>query len=557
MAAMALPGLSAECHTPRVRWGQAGSPWPVASVAPPDAAAVPGHGCWSAAGSVTAVAPEGASVGVHVGPARPCGPMPASLLAAGVQDVPPVPGSSGMLSARRHVTAWSTEQQQQQQQQSSFVPPNLQQPSMPAPWSPRGPQQQQQSATTEPAALPEVSVLVQGASADQWRRMCAGDGLPCTSAGSAVVHGSASVPVPAAATVNGAIRQTSVTAKVPPCVDEAPLLRATTQSPHQSWGCEKSDSSFAGSLAFKPGTIKSGVATPCRVRTMHAPTPTTSCRSQTPRQVNRMISCGTSVAPPSSPAPSAAKGIAPVAQQRVCPATPRGAVAPRALAQVAQTPVALTPRGGGATPLPGGAATPLLGGAATPLLGSTPRGTGRGLSVGLTMSHGWATATVPPPGTATPYVVPPPAPASSRATSDTSRAPSVSRGVAVVCNAAAPQENVPSNAGAAGSVSLNGGSAVAHCEEPLVPAEPGVCCYLARLQTAQDDLARSSFEEAGERLYDEDWWYWHLEERRRGGAPPDSMFATATSAGPMRPPLDACSTEVQIPAHGDRRTFAV
>lgn len=28
----------------------------------------------------------------------------------------------------------------------------------------------------------------------------------------------------------------------------------------------------------------------------------------------------------------------------------------------------------------------------------------------------------------------------------------------------------------------------------------------------------------GEKLYDEDWWFSHLEERRRGGDPPDSMF---------------------------------
>lgn len=319
------------------------------------------------------------------------------------------------------------------------------------------------------------------------------------------------------------------------------MLRAPTQS----WACEKSDSSFSGhgSLAFKPGTIKSGVATPCRVRTVHAPTVCTNGLSQTPRQVNRMISCGTSVAPPSSPVPSAAKGITidtivTVAQPRVCPATPRGALAPRALPQVAQTPTAPTPRGGGATPLPGGAATPLL--------GSTPRGTGRGNPCDMvrpTERPRWATATVTPPGscTATPCVVAPPA---SR-----SRETSVSRG-AVVRTPAVPQESVPSNAGTAG------GATPAHCDDPTVPAEPGACCYLARLLPPQDDLARSSFEE-GERLYDEDWWYWHLEERRRGGAPPDSMFATANGGGPIRPPFDACSTEVSIPALGDRRTYAV
>lgn len=26
-----------------------------------------------------------------------------------------------------------------------------------------------------------------------------------------------------------------------------------------------------------------------------------------------------------------------------------------------------------------------------------------------------------------------------------------------------------------------------------------------------------------EKLYDEDWWYWHLEDRRLGGAPPDNF----------------------------------
>jgi len=407
-------------------------------------------------------------------------------------------------------------------------------------------------------------LLVQGASADHWRRLCAGDGLSYTFAGAfparspspAGVHGSASVPVPAASIVSGVIRQTSVAAKVPPCINEAPWLRATTQS----WGCEKSESSFDGSRAFKPGTIKasassvvpsqSGVATPCRVRAMHAPTVATSCQSQTPRQVNRMISCGTSVAPPSSPAPSVVKGLAPVAQQRVCPATPRGALAPRALTQVAQTPSSPAPRGGGTTPLPGGAATPLL--------GSTPRGTGFGNPCDMvrpTERPRWATATVSLPGTAAPCMVAPPA-AASRATSDTSRAPSVSRGPAVVCTAANPQESVPSNVGTAGSIASNGGTAATSCDDPALPAEPGACCYLARLLPAQDDLARSSFEE-GERLYDEDWWYWHLEERRRGGAPPDSMFATNNGAGPMRPPTDACSTEVSIPALGDRRTYAV
>jgi hypothetical protein len=27
-----------------------------------------------------------------------------------------------------------------------------------------------------------------------------------------------------------------------------------------------------------------------------------------------------------------------------------------------------------------------------------------------------------------------------------------------------------------------------------------------------------------EKLYDEEWWYWHLEDRRRGGAPPDAFL---------------------------------
>jgi len=520
---VSIGGLSSECHTPRMRWAQAGSPWPVAAVAPSDAAAVPGHGCWSAVGTTAGAAPPEASVGVHVVPARPCGPMPPSLLAAGTQDTPTVPGSSGMLSARRRLTSRFAEQQQQQHQQSSFVPPTLPQPPMPAAWSPRGPQQQQK-AHTDPVVPPEVSLLVQGVSADHWQRLCAGEGLSACafpaqspSPAGSVVHGSASVPVPAASTVSGAIRQISVAAKVPPCIDEAHLLRATTPS----W--EKSDSSLSGSLAFKSGTIRSGVATPCRVRTVHAPTAATSCRSQTPQQVNRIISCGTPVAPPSSPALSAAKCLAPVAQQRVCPTTPRVALAPRVLTQVAQTPGAPTPRGGGTTPLPGGATTPLI--------GYTPRDKSRGNPCDMvrpTERPRWATATVPQPGTAKMCVVAPPA-AASRATSETSRAPSVSRGATVVCNAAVPQENVPNNAGTAG------GSAGTRCDDPMVPAEPGACCYLARLLPAQDDLATHSSFGEGERLYDEDWWYWHLEERRHGGAPPDSMFATTSSAGPIPP----------------------
>lgn len=34
-----------------------------------------------------------------------------------------------------------------------------------------------------------------------------------------------------------------------------------------------------------------------------------------------------------------------------------------------------------------------------------------------------------------------------------------------------------------------------------------------------------------EKLYDEDWWYWHLEDRRRGGAPPDA-FITGDESTP-------------------------
>jgi len=39
-----------------------------------------------------------------------------------------------------------------------------------------------------------------------------------------------------------------------------------------------------------------------------------------------------------------------------------------------------------------------------------------------------------------------------------------------------------------------------------------------------------------EKLFDEDWWYRHLEERRQGGAPPDRCFGGAPGASAARPP---------------------
>lgn len=41
------------------------------------------------------------------------------------------------------------------------------------------------------------------------------------------------------------------------------------------------------------------------------------------------------------------------------------------------------------------------------------------------------------------------------------------------------------------------------------------------IQTREDDSGSLT---AFDKLYDEDWWYWHLEDRRRGGAPPDAFL---------------------------------
>jgi len=45
--------------------------------------------------------------------------------------------------------------------------------------------------------------------------------------------------------------------------------------------------------------------------------------------------------------------------------------------------------------------------------------------------------------------------------------------------------------------------------------------------TSRED-SRSPLREH-EKLYDEEWWYCHLEERRQGGAPPDAMIAGSYS----------------------------
>jgi hypothetical protein len=47
------------------------------------------------------------------------------------------------------------------------------------------------------------------------------------------------------------------------------------------------------------------------------------------------------------------------------------------------------------------------------------------------------------------------------------------------------------------------------------------------IRTKEDEPkseAKQSDPTAFDRLYDEDWWYWHLEDRRRGGAPPDAFI---------------------------------
>lgn len=253
----------------------------------------------------------------------------------------------------------------------------------------------------------------------------------------------------------------------------------------------------------------------------------TAVRGMTPRRATRNVSPGPATRLTADDVAVLGK-LDPWANEASSAAATTRAVATPCRVQppTSSTPRAQTPRRGNAPPTPRG------GPCRSPM---TPRG-GGAAQRSVTPCRGGAWS--PPPGGAVASSAVAPLGASISGTPNT----------------------VPCIAGPPNSVAF-------HCtagsgQVPVGPAVPVAAIPEATRGSPRRSASREDSRSPPcefQKLYDEDWWYRHLEERRRGGAPPDSFISGDGQESVPVPPMKADweGFAPQMPSQGSGRTAMI